>query len=59
MFRGMRRERFRRLQAQLEVQEVDGFVLLRSSSVAYATVARQHPPRMVTTRRCFARWRLW
>jgi Xaa-Pro aminopeptidase len=35
----MRRERFARLQHQLEVQGVDGLVLLGSSSVAYATGA--------------------
>lgn len=35
----MRRERFERLQAQLEAQGVDGLVLLGSSSVAYATGA--------------------
>jgi Xaa-Pro aminopeptidase len=35
----MRRERFGRLQAQLEAQGVDGLVLLGSSSVAYATGA--------------------
>jgi Xaa-Pro aminopeptidase len=33
----MRRERFERLQQQLEAQGVDGLVLLGSSSVAYAT----------------------
>ncbi|HEX3547426.1 MAG TPA: Xaa-Pro peptidase family protein [Mycobacterium sp.] len=33
----MRRERFRRLQDQLDAQGVDGLVLLGSSSVAYAT----------------------
>jgi Xaa-Pro dipeptidase len=35
----MRRERFERLQHQLEAQGVDGLVLLGSSSVAYATGA--------------------
>lgn len=35
----MRRERFERLQAQLEAQGIDGLVLLGSSSVAYATGA--------------------
>jgi Xaa-Pro dipeptidase len=35
----MRRERFGRLQQQLEAQGVDGLVLLGSSSVAYATGA--------------------
>src|SRR3954470_6429121 len=35
----MRRERFERLQQQLDVQGVDGLVLLASSSVAYATGA--------------------
>jgi Xaa-Pro dipeptidase len=35
----MRRERFRRLQDQLEAQGIDGLVLLGSSSVAYATGA--------------------
>src|SRR4051812_48254392 len=35
----MRRERFERLQRQLEAQGVDGLVLLGSSSVAYATGA--------------------
>lgn len=35
----MHRERFERLQAQLEAQGVDGLVLLGSSSVAYATGA--------------------
>jgi len=35
----MRRERFERLQHQLEMQGVDGLVLLGSSSVAYATGA--------------------
>jgi Xaa-Pro aminopeptidase len=35
----MRRERFQRLQDQLEAQGVDGLVLLGSSSVAYATGA--------------------
>jgi Xaa-Pro aminopeptidase len=52
------RERFERLQHQLEAQGVDGLVMLGSSSVAYATGAPR-PPRMVTARRCFARWRLW
>jgi Xaa-Pro dipeptidase len=35
----MRRERFERLQRQLEAQGVDGLVLLASSAVAYATGA--------------------
>src|SRR5689334_6858627 len=35
----MRRERFERLQRQLETQGVDGLVLLGSSSVGYATGA--------------------
>jgi Xaa-Pro aminopeptidase len=35
----MRRERFQRLQDQLEAQGLDGLVLLGSSSVAYATGA--------------------
>src|SRR5437879_3648804 len=35
----MRRERFQRLQDQLEAQGMDGLVLLGSSSVAYATGA--------------------
>ena len=35
----MRRERFQRLQDQLEAQGIDGLVLLGSSSVAYATGA--------------------
>jgi Xaa-Pro dipeptidase len=35
----MRRERFERLQLQLDTQGVDGLVLLGSSSVAYATGA--------------------
>jgi Xaa-Pro dipeptidase len=35
----MRRERFERLQLQLDAQGVDGLVLLGSSSVAYATGA--------------------
>jgi Xaa-Pro dipeptidase len=35
----MRRERFQRLQEQLEAHDVDGLVLLGSSSVAYATGA--------------------
>jgi Xaa-Pro dipeptidase len=35
----MRRERFQRLQGQLDVQGIDGLVLLGSSSVAYATGA--------------------
>jgi Xaa-Pro aminopeptidase len=35
----MRRERFERLQYQLEVQGVEGLILLGSSSVAYATGA--------------------
>src|SRR5260370_3443543 len=37
----MRRERFRRLQDQLDAQGVDGLVLLGSSSVAYATGAAE------------------
>lgn len=35
----MRRERFRKLQEQIEAHSVDGLVLLGSSSVAYATGA--------------------
>jgi Xaa-Pro dipeptidase len=35
----MRRERFQRLQDQLDAQDVDGLVLLGSSSAAYATGA--------------------
>ncbi|MGO8862038.1 MAG: M24 family metallopeptidase [Acidimicrobiales bacterium] len=38
----MRRERHRRLQEQLELQELDGLVLLGTSSVAYASGAE--PP---------------
>lgn len=37
----MRRERFRRLQDQLDAQGLDGLVLLGSSSVAYATGAAE------------------
>ena len=37
----MRRERFARLQDQLDAQGVDGLVLLGSSSVAYATGAAE------------------
>ena len=37
----MRRERFARLQEQLDAQGVDGLVLLGSSSVAYATGAAE------------------
>ena len=37
--RRMRSERFERLQHQLEARDVDGLVLLGSSSVAYATGA--------------------
>ena len=54
----MRRERFARLQDQLDAQGVDGLVLLGSSSVAYATGAASRA-RTATGPRCSARLPLW
>ena len=54
----MRRERFERLQEQLDAQGIDGLVLLGSSSVAYARVPRSRG-RTATAPRCSARLPLW